>query len=134
MLSEITGIAGADAFGADGSASPPHHWALDDIVWSPDALAAAAAPLGSAGGALRPATLDAAMEAPKSRGLRRKTQRDATCTALGCSEALYALGPYYLRTRLCPTHLRAEQLVLAQDGPTLRFCQARHFLNPRATR
>ena len=132
MLSEISGVAGADAFGAEayGPASP-RHWALDDIVWNADALAAAAAPPGSAGGALRPAPLAAAVSEPKAAGTsKRRAQRAATCTALGCSEALYSLGPYYMRNRLCPTHLRAEQLLLTQEGPVLRFCQVCSRTNP----
>jgi len=126
MLPEVTGLAGVDAHGADAYGGPasPRHWSLDEILWNPDALAATAAPQGSVGGGtLRPASL-AAVPEPKAVP-RRRTQQSSTCSALGCSEALYALGAYYMRNRLCPAHLRAEQLWLTQEGSPLRFCQVR---------
>ena len=127
MLSEVTGLPVADA----------HHWSLDEVLWDPDALAAAAAPLGDGGGggggALRPAPLAAAAPKPKATP-RRRTQQGASCQALGCSEALNALGAYYMRNRLCPAHLRAEQLWLAQEGPPLRFCQVRCRRTPGNSR
>ena len=111
--------------------APPAHWTLDDILWSPEAMAAIAAAPGNAGGggggggALRPALLatpegGGAKAAPVSS--RRAPLRSATCQALGCSAPLEA--PYYLRNRLCPAHVRAEQLWLAPGQPQ-RFCQAR---------
>ena len=80
---------------------------------------------GGGGGALRPALLatpegGGAKAAPVSS--RRAPLRSATCQALGCSAPLEA--PYYLRNRLCPAHVRAEQLWLV-PGPPQRFCQAR---------
>ena len=105
----------------------PRHWSLDDVLWSPDEMAAAAAPPGADAGALRPAPLAAAaVREPKAAGRpRRRTQRSVTCMALGCGAALYALGGYYIRNRLCPAHVRAEQLQLTQEGAPLRFCQVR---------
>jgi hypothetical protein len=80
------------------------------------------------GGTLRPASL-AAVPEPNAVP-RRRTQQSSTCSALGCSEALYALGAYYMRNRLCPAPLRAEQLWLTQEGSPLRFCQVRCCRKP----
>ena len=117
----------ASSAGAEAPAAPeapPAHWSLDDILWSPEAVAAISAAPGSRGGALRPALLatpegGAAKQTPAP---RRPPLRAHTCQALGCSAPLEA--PYYLRNRLCPAHVRAEQLWLTQGEPQ-RFCQAR---------
>jgi hypothetical protein len=111
-------------------APPAQHWALDDILWSPEAVAAISATPGSGGGALRPALL-ATPEggAPKQTpAVRRPPLRAHTCQAMGCHAPLEA--PYYLRNRLCPAHVRAEQLWLTQEGPPLRFCQVRWRRTP----
>jgi hypothetical protein len=55
-------------------------------------------------------------------GASGSTAAAHVCKAVGCGACLVGVGAYFLRVRLCPTHLRAEALHLA-DGTVARFCQ-----------
>ena len=128
MLS--SSAAGEEAAASALPLSPPDaHWSLDDILWSPDAVAAVAAPPGTAAGALLPALLSFPLEAaPTPKPGRRAggaAAKPVACQALGCGASLEGSAPYYVRNRLCAAHVRAESFLLAASTTPQRFCQAR---------
>ena len=121
--------AGDEHAGSATPLSPPAHWSLDDILWSPDAVAAVAAPPGTAAGALRPALLESPIEgAPAPRPGRKAGgagSKAVACQALGCGASLDGAAPYHVRNRLCADHVRADSILLAPSTQPQRICQAR---------
>jgi hypothetical protein len=55
---------------------------------------------------------------------RPAAEREVRCQVAGCGAPLREAGRYNVRNRLCPTHLRAPELHLA-NGAVARFCQVR---------
>ena len=107
---------------------PDAPWSLSDIWWDAEACAGMLAPLlprpppagcGGSGGAVQPP----APRVPAS-VLSPPAEREARCQAAGCEAPLRDLGRYYVRNRLCTTHVRAAELTL-HTGAVVRFCQVR---------
>jgi hypothetical protein len=131
-----------DAHDAHGAPTTP--WELTSILWHGEAMRAEHAPLAlPPDAALLPGLLllPPADDAPAAAAARDGTRGSGgggsgsggsggsgstaaahVCKAVGCGACLEGVGAYFLRVRLCPTHLRAEALHLP-DGAVARFCQ-----------
>ena len=138
--------AGAACFAfemASAGAAPPLHdapWSISDIWWDVEACAGLQAPPAPAGAPLLPRPPPAGLggsggpakppapRAPPS-ALSPPAEREARCQVAGCEAPLRDLGRYYVRNRLCTTHVRAVEMTLT-SGAVVRFCQVR-FRRPR---
>ena len=118
-------------------ALPDAPWSLSDIWWDAEACAGMLAPLPAPAGAPllpRPppavcggnvgAVPPPAPRVPASVLSPPPAEREARCQAAGCEAPLRDLGRYYVRNRLCTTHVRAAELTL-HTGAIVRFCQVR---------
>jgi hypothetical protein len=86
----------------------------------PPLSAAATSPAARAAAARHPPR--AARHAPRSAAAMRSLGRDAACRVPGCAlSSLKEQGAYFVRSRLCSEHVRAEALTV--DGQLVRFCQ-----------
>jgi hypothetical protein len=120
--------------------SPQAPWALSDILWHASSMRASHAttrappgtallpgllllPAGSAGGGedCKHAAAAAGAASPPPRAPARSPPAPLACRVPGCGERLEAHGAYYARTKLCPSHLRAEALHMPEG--VQRFCQ-----------
>ena len=144
LMQAPSSAAGAASFafdmasaGADVAAAALHDapWSISDVFWDAEACAGLLAPPAPAGAPLLPRPPPAgcggsggpaASPAPRAAPSAPSppAEREARCQVAGCEAPLRDLGRYYVRNRLCTTHVRAAEMTLT-SGAVVRFCQVR---------